>query len=698
MRAPRSSAARGGRVRAAGPPRSAGTPGRGRARGCARRRAGARPRAGGRGGVVDAAARSRGRASRRRPCARAGRPRSRGGRRRRQPEASEAPPDLGRRGRTSSTTAARPSWEISAARNSKKPSSSSASRRSVGVSVAGIGVLRRLDGPHLHLQLAAETLHAAEHVHRVAFAEALVEQLDVVPDPRLDAAARVGELEREVRGAGASAPTLLLRDREHALDGPVLGELGDAWSRAESMSESPLVRSPRWPTSSRSAPSATPARPARWPISSRRRTTPSRRGARRLYTRSPYNVVHLTLPESADDAGGSTASGSRPGCSRGTTSPRLGLRARVTSARTASRASGTGIVVSLAAEPYETGTVLPHERTHPRIREERLQLLRATRVQPEPILLLADGAADRRGPGATPDLAGRRHAALAVRGTTRMRIDGGSCSSPTGTTATRARSSLGDRGAASRRGSWRSSSRPTTQGCRSSRRTASSRGRPDLAAPRDGEPFADARGCPRALAERAVRPCGGDRVPPGSGRARPRRARASSTSSSSTATGSTASPTRRGSTRRSRRSTAARPTSRSSCASPAVEDVFAVARRGERMPQKSTYFFPKPLSGLALPPGRAVTPWLEICRLLRRRHPRRPRRGCRRAPSASRCCGAGEGGDDTTAIDQAAEDAVVERLAALGEDFVLVSEELGDAHVRRGRAAAWSSSIRSTAP
>jgi myo-inositol-1(or 4)-monophosphatase len=37
----------------------------------------------------------------------------------------------------------------------------------------------------------------------------------------------------------------------------------------------------------------------------------------------------------------------------------------------------------------------------------------------------------------------------------------------------------------------------------------------------------------------------------------------------------------------------------------------------------------------------------------------------------------GEGGDETTAIDQAAEDAVVERLAALEEDFVLVSEELG---------------------
>ena len=39
---------------------------------------------------------------------------------------------------------------------------------------------------------------------------------------------------------------------------------------------------------------------------------------------------------------------------------------------------------------------------------------------------------------------------------------------------------------------------------------------------------------------------------------------------------------------------------------------------------------------------------------------------------------AGEGGDDTTAIDAAAEDAVVARLEATGEDFMLVSEELGE--------------------
>jgi uncharacterized protein (DUF1015 family) len=35
---------------------------------------------------------------------------------------------------------------------------------------------------------------------------------------------------------------------------------------------------------------------------------------------------------------------------------------------------------------------------------------------------------------------------------------------------------------------------------------------------------------------------------------------------------------------------------------PRVVDVFDTARRGERMPPKSTYFFPKPLSGLLFHP------------------------------------------------------------------------------------------------
>ena len=54
-----------------------------------------------------------------------------------------------------------------------------------------------------------------------------VEQLDVVPDARLDAAARIDELEREVRRAVPRAQSLLLRDRIDAVDRAVLLELRD---------------------------------------------------------------------------------------------------------------------------------------------------------------------------------------------------------------------------------------------------------------------------------------------------------------------------------------------------------------------------------------------------------------------------------------------------------------------------------------
>jgi myo-inositol-1(or 4)-monophosphatase len=72
-----------------------------------------------------------------------------------------------------------------------------------------------------------------------------------------------------------------------------------------------------------------------------------------------------------------------------------------------------------------------------------------------------------------------------------------------------------------------------------------------------------------------------------------------------------------------------------------------------------------------------TTEWLDVCRLcvtdIRAVLERLPSR-FEREPVLR----LGEGGDDTTAIDQAAEDAVVARLAELDEDFVLVSEELGE--------------------
>jgi len=78
-----------------------------------------------------------------------------------------------------------------------------------------------------------------------------------------------------------------------------------------------------------------------------------------------------------------------------------------------------------------------------------------------------------------------------------------------------------------------------------------------------------------------------------------------------------------------------------------------------------------------------VTPWLEACRDsvadIRGVLAALPTR-VEREPVAKR----GEGGDDTTAIDAAAEAAVIARLAQVTEGFTLVSEELGEASYGTG--------------
>jgi myo-inositol-1(or 4)-monophosphatase len=72
-----------------------------------------------------------------------------------------------------------------------------------------------------------------------------------------------------------------------------------------------------------------------------------------------------------------------------------------------------------------------------------------------------------------------------------------------------------------------------------------------------------------------------------------------------------------------------------------------------------------------------MSDWLETCRLcvadIREVLERLPTR-VEREPVLR----LGEGGDETTAIDHAAEEAVVSRLDALRDDFLLVSEELGE--------------------
>ncbi len=95
-----------------------------------------------------------------------------------------------------------------------------------GRQLAGIRI-GRLDRTDVQLEPFPELRDAAEHAHRIAFGEATVEKLDVVPDPGLDPARRVDELEREVRRALLRPQPLLARDGVDAFDDAILCELVD---------------------------------------------------------------------------------------------------------------------------------------------------------------------------------------------------------------------------------------------------------------------------------------------------------------------------------------------------------------------------------------------------------------------------------------------------------------------------------------
>ena len=123
-----------------------------------------------------------------------------------------------------------------------------------------------------------------------------------------------------------------------------------------------------------------------------------------LYTRSPFNVVHVTLPDSAAEAGRLYREWLADGILETDDEPSAWLFVEMYVGPDGVARERHGVAASLAVEPYETGAVLPHERTHPRIREERLRLLRATRVQLEPIFLLADGPLQVDVPERPPDV------------------------------------------------------------------------------------------------------------------------------------------------------------------------------------------------------------------------------------------------------------------------------------------------------
>ncbi len=328
--------------------------------------------------------------------------------------------------------------------------------------------------------------------------------------------------------------------------------------------------------------------------------TPAERAS--LFTRSPYNVVHLTLPDSAEEAGRLYRDWLDAGILAREEIPAAWLMAENYVGPDGVARERHGVVVSLAVEPYETGNILPHERTHPSIRGERLRLLRATRVELEPIFVLVEGELDLEAPEGLPD--------LQVDGARLWRLSDGDPAAVTG-----------GRGLLIADGHHRYESAiefGEETGPESARImalvVASSdpglhvfpthrvfSGRSDLAEAREGEA---ARDLEEAVARLAAEPFARSAaVAYRAGLVELVRGREGELDVELVDRHGLDGI---GYTPHSADAVAAVDRGEADVAfllrEPRVEDVFATARRGDRMPPKSTYFFPKPLSGLLFHP------------------------------------------------------------------------------------------------
>jgi uncharacterized protein (DUF1015 family) len=124
-------------------------------------------------------------------------------------------------------------------------------------------------------------------------------------------------------------------------------------------------------------------------------------GERQAYlARSPYNVVHLTLPDDEQEAARTLTAWRDEGVLVRDEQPALWWLAQDYIGPDGVTRRRDGLVCALRVEPYSAGVVLPHERTHAGPKEGRLRLLRATRTHVEPIFLLFDGSL--HGPDSDP--------------------------------------------------------------------------------------------------------------------------------------------------------------------------------------------------------------------------------------------------------------------------------------------------------
>src|SRR5215211_3244267 len=112
-----------------------------------------------------------------------------------------------------------------------------------------------------------------------------------------------------------------------------------------------------------------------------------------LAARSPYNVVELDLPESYEGAAGRLDEWREKGVLVQEDEPALWVLRQDYTAPDGGARTRTGFLARVRVEEYGAGRIRPHERTHPGPKEDRLRLTRATHANLSPIFSLYDGDA-----------------------------------------------------------------------------------------------------------------------------------------------------------------------------------------------------------------------------------------------------------------------------------------------------------------
>ena len=118
--------------------------------------------------------------------------------------------------------------------------------------------------------------------------------------------------------------------------------------------------------------------------------TPDRREA--LVTASPYNAVRLLNPESPEEAARLIGAWRDEGVLVRETEPAVWILEETFPGLDGGTRTRRGLVARVELLPYSSGQVLPHERTFERQKDARLELLRAVRMKLSPVFLVHEGA------------------------------------------------------------------------------------------------------------------------------------------------------------------------------------------------------------------------------------------------------------------------------------------------------------------